>query len=180
MQDLSPVGDADQLEQMQRQMRAGAWLRSARTDAGYRSAGAFAKVVGVHQTQINNYERGIHRIPEERALDLARALRLPVIEVRRRLGMWLPDDPPSGQTISPEEAIRADETLTADQRELLLSMLATLRAQRPVRVGGASAPPPSPAELAALPLFARPDFDPATYDPTARRDQDGPPREDWE
>ncbi|MCK9928102.1 helix-turn-helix domain-containing protein [Frankia sp. Mgl5] len=179
------MDDADQLEQMQRQMRAGAWLRSARTEAGYRSAAAFAKVVGVHQTQINNYERGVHRIPEERAPDLAAALRIPVVELRRRLGMWLPDDLPSGQTVSPEEAIRADETLTADQRELLLSMLATLRSQQPARVGASALQ--SGVDLRrrsgsapTVPDFSD-DFDDADLDNfSSDHDPDRPPRDDWE
>ncbi|MEX5707863.1 helix-turn-helix transcriptional regulator [Parafrankia sp. FMc6] len=177
--------DADQLEQMQRQLRAGAWLRSARSEAGYASAGAFAKVVGVHQTQINNYERGIHRIPEERAQDLARALRLPVVEVRRQLGMWLPDDLPSGHTASPEEAIRADVTLTADQRELLLSMLVTLRAQQPARMGASALQPGvnlrrRSGSAPTVPDFSD-DFDDADLDNfSAVHDPDRPPRDDWE
>ncbi|MCK9929994.1 helix-turn-helix domain-containing protein [Frankia sp. Mgl5] len=165
-----------------RRLREGGhWLREQREQRGW-TGRHLASLVGITPTQISNYERGKDGIDDERAEGIARALNMNIIDVRRGLGLWLPEgtEATPRPSVAPEDAIRADETLTADQRELLLSMIATLRSQRPVRVGGAPTPPSAPAtEQPAVPLFARPDFDPDTWHP-AMRDPDGPPLEDWE
>ena len=146
------------------------------------TTGALATAAGVHQTSISSYENGKNAVPEERVEALARALRMDVIDVRRGLEMWVPDnlEPRVG---TPEEAIRADLTLRPDQRELLLSMLATLRVQQAARVGTVA--PVTGSLRKSSPVGTGPDFsqdfDDADLDNfSADHDPDRPPRDDWE
>lgn len=159
---MASTGTAES-SQDARKRAAGQWLRGQREQRGW-TGQQLADLVGVTRMQISSYERGRDRVSDERAEDIARALSMNIIDVRRGLGLWLPDGL-EARIGPPEEAIRADETLTADQRELLLSMIATLRAQRPVRVGSGGRPSGSaPTE---------PDPYDTSFDP------DAPPRDDW-
>jgi hypothetical protein len=83
---------------------------------------------GIRQQSISAYEAGTYSFPEDRIGDLARVLRMHMIDVRRGMGLWVPEgyEP---RTVSPEEAIRADPTLRPDQRETALGMLALIRGQ---------------------------------------------------
>lgn len=112
--------------------RAGRWLRSTREQAGY-SASEFAQAIGAHQTSVSNYETGRSAVPEAKLDAIAQALRLTLIDVRRGLGLWVPDglEP---RTVTPEEAINADGSLSQEQRILLLDVLASVRRlSQPVR-----------------------------------------------
>ncbi len=112
-----------------RRLRAGEWLRSTRERAGLTTA-ALAAALGVHQTSISNYETGKNTVPDDRVEDLAQALKLDIIDVRRGLGLWVPEgyEP---RVVSVEEAIHADPTLTPGQRDVLLATLAAIRLQAP-------------------------------------------------
>lgn len=108
--------------------RAGRWLVRARKSAGYDTTTDLARAIDVHQGTVSAYETGKTSIPEERVDDLARALHLPVIDVRRGLGLWVPDEL-TPRLVSPEEAIAADTTISDGNRRILLAVLAAMRAE---------------------------------------------------
>lgn len=130
------------VDQQELQRHAGQWLREARQNAKITSRD-FAYALGISTAQLSNYELGKHRFTDERAEQIAGALRLPIVDVRLGLGLWVPDglEP---RTMTPEEAITADASLRPGQRELALAMIETIRSQGvesgPVGAGPDSAP----------------------------------------
>lgn len=110
----------------ERRTRAGRWLREARKKAGYETTTDFAQAINVHQGTVSAYEIGRQSVDEERVEDIARALGLDVIDVRRGLGMWVPAglEP---RAMTPEEAVKADDSLTDAGRTLVLDVLRSLR-----------------------------------------------------
>lgn len=87
----------------QQQEAAGRWLRDAREQRGFRTAGALARRMGVSDSIVSRYETGISAVSDERAEQIAEALGMDIIEVRRGLGLWVP---PSGN--QPAEAEQDD------------------------------------------------------------------------
>jgi transcriptional regulator with XRE-family HTH domain len=87
---------------------AGRWLHRARERRGYRTAADFARALQVDQSLISRYERGISEVGDERAEQIARVLRMDIIEVRSGLGLWVPR----------ESVARAARPATADDTEL--------------------------------------------------------------
>lgn len=91
---------------------AGQWLRRARVTRGYATLVDFARALDIDQSQVSRYERGVSEISDERAAQIARVLGMDLIEVRRNLGLWVPDDAqPEG---GPNDAV-----MTALARELM-------------------------------------------------------------
>lgn len=82
------MGGLDRREQLQ---VAGRWLREQREKRGFPKLGSFARAVGVDPSQISNYERGVNAVTDERAEQIAAALGMSVMEVRRNLGLWVPE-----------------------------------------------------------------------------------------
>jgi transcriptional regulator with XRE-family HTH domain len=82
----------------------GRWLRRAREQRGYRTAAEFARALRVDQSLISRYERGISEVGDERAEQIARVLRMDIIDVRSGLGLWVPR----------ESTTRAARSSTAD------------------------------------------------------------------
>lgn len=78
-------------EREQRLRHAGAWLRSQRELRGW-SGSDLARMLDVNQVRISAYERGQYEVPSGIAQALARVFELPVLEVRRELGLWVPDE----------------------------------------------------------------------------------------
>lgn len=78
----------------QQQEAAGLWLRSARERRGFQTAGALARRMGVSGSLISRYETGISAVSDERAEQIADALDMNIIDVRRGLGLWVPADEP--------------------------------------------------------------------------------------
>lgn len=75
---------------------AGRWLKKAREDRGFSTATTFAAALGVNQSMVSRYERGMSEVEDERAEQIADVLGMPLVEVRRGLGLWVPaDEPPS-------------------------------------------------------------------------------------
>lgn len=97
----------DQDQKLARQRQAGLWLRRARTSHGFESAGELARALEVDPSVVSRYERGLGGVPDDRAEQIAKVLRLPVIEVRRGLGLWVPDDAAETDR-EPEELTAAD------------------------------------------------------------------------
>jgi transcriptional regulator with XRE-family HTH domain len=87
---------------------AGHWLRRVREQRGYRTAADFARALRVDQSLISRYERGISEVGDERAEQIARVLRMDIIDVRRGLGLWVPREP----------AARATRPAAAEDAEL--------------------------------------------------------------
>jgi len=56
------------------------------------SGSDLARKLGVNQVRISAYERGQYEVPDSIAEGLAAAFELPVIEIRRNLGLWVPND----------------------------------------------------------------------------------------
>lgn len=76
----------------QRQEEAGRWLRRERERRGLQTAGALARRIGVSDSLISRIETGATSATDERAEQIADALDMNVIEVRRNLGLWVPDE----------------------------------------------------------------------------------------
>lgn len=106
--------------------RVGAWLRDSRIRAGYRTTSDLARALGINQASISAYETGKTPLPEDRIPAFANALRIPVIDLRRGLELWVPDglEP---RPMTPEEAIEADDTLGPGGRRMMLSLLREVR-----------------------------------------------------
>jgi len=83
--------DDDQQERQERLRRAGAWLRAQREVKGW-SGSDLAKQLDVNQVRVSAYERGQYEVPSTVAESAAAVFDLPLIEVRRQLGLWVPAD----------------------------------------------------------------------------------------
>ena len=70
---------------------AGRWLRQERERRGFATVKAFAERLGVDPSMASNYERGIHAVTDERAEQIAGLFDMPVVDVRRGLGLWVPE-----------------------------------------------------------------------------------------
>lgn len=75
----------------ERLREAGAWLRNQRELRGW-SGTDLARKLDVNQVRISSYERGQYEVPSDLAEAVAEAYDLPVIAVRRNLGLWTPSD----------------------------------------------------------------------------------------
>jgi transcriptional regulator with XRE-family HTH domain len=106
---------------------AGEWLRAQREQRRL-TVTEFAGLVGVHPSQVSKYEHGLVGIEDERAERIADALGLSLLEVRKRVGLWVPGpDPYAGDEREVEEIIRTDPTFTEDERRILLDLVAQFR-----------------------------------------------------
>ena len=125
---MASTGTAD-TPRAARLRQGGQWLREQRDRRGW-TGRHLASLLGVTPTQISNYERGRDGVDDDRALGIARAFGMDVIDVRRAIGLWVPEgyEP---RVVSVEEAIHADPTLTPGQRDVLLATLAAIRLQAP-------------------------------------------------
>ncbi|MGH9248910.1 MAG: helix-turn-helix domain-containing protein [Acidimicrobiales bacterium] len=74
--------------------QAGAWLRETRERRGFHKVVDFAREIGVDPSMVSNYELGKSAVDDERAEQIAAVLRMPILEVRRGLHMWVPDQQP--------------------------------------------------------------------------------------
>lgn len=83
------------ISKRERLEQAGQWLRQAREDRGFSTATAFAAALGVNQSMVSRYERGGSEVEDERAEQIADVLGMPLVEVRRGLGLWVPADEPA-------------------------------------------------------------------------------------
>lgn len=77
-------------DRRERLRAAGEWLRDARIRRGFPTAVEFARKLGIDKAVISNYERGVNAIDDQRAGQIAEALGMDLLEVRRGLRMWVP------------------------------------------------------------------------------------------
>src|SRR5690625_185474 len=100
----------------------GAWLREARIEAGYTVQADFARALDIDKSLLSNYETGKSRPSDGIAARIAIALQRPVIEVRRNLGMWVPDGDAGAAQDEREATLRrlaqTAEDLLAEVRRL--------------------------------------------------------------
>lgn len=121
----------------------GARLRMLRKRAGYRSAKAFAEVVGFSTTGYAEYEQGRRGLSYENAWKIADALGISLDELGGR--EW----PPSGAVADPRRQAMLDsyDALTEDGKTLASEMVASV-ARDPLRradAAGAGSAGPIPA-----------------------------------
>lgn len=83
--------EASAKDRQDRLKAAGAWLRTQREIRGW-SGSDLARKLGLNQVRISAYERGQYEVPDSIAEGIAKILDMPVIEVRRNLGLWVPSD----------------------------------------------------------------------------------------
>lgn len=106
-------------------LNGGAWLRVARKEARLTTTD-LADQIGVHSSQISNYETGKSAIPESRVGAIAAALKLDESHVRGRLGMWVP--PPVPTALQPAWVTeKASPAPTGAVTRLALAILAAAR-----------------------------------------------------
>lgn len=101
---------------------AGRWLQEQRKPL-YPTAVGFARALGIDPSMVSNYERGINSIDDERAVLIAKVLRIDIIEVRRRFGLWVPDEgePASGVGEPREEALTQAEQVAGVVMDLMVA-----------------------------------------------------------
>lgn len=120
----------------QRQEEAGRWLRRAREQRGLRTTGALARLMGVSDSLVSRIETGMTAVTDERAEQIAAALDMDILTVRRNLGLWVPDEPPrTGSTMDEvertldesEEIVRQLRSLPPRDRDTVAAIVETLR-----------------------------------------------------
>jgi transcriptional regulator with XRE-family HTH domain len=83
------------------------WLRRERERRNMLQ-GALAKRLGVSQQSLSHYENGKVRIPDEIAAKVARLWNLSEIDVRRALGMYVPEQLRGREPLPPEPSFPED------------------------------------------------------------------------
>jgi transcriptional regulator with XRE-family HTH domain len=98
------------------------WLVEQRELRGWLQR-EFAERLNVSQQSLSGYERGAYRIPEDVAEQIALVLEIPYVEVRARLGMYVPEA--ELEQIHDREVIRlpAGVHLTSVQRRALQALI---------------------------------------------------------
>ncbi|MGH9251619.1 MAG: helix-turn-helix domain-containing protein [Acidimicrobiales bacterium] len=102
-------------EKRARLTAAGQWLRHAREQRGFTTGKSFADALGMDPSQLSKYESGVYEVTDERAKQIAAVLRLPVVNVRRGLGMWVPDETPTDASDRQRDERIADLRRLSDQ-----------------------------------------------------------------
>lgn len=87
-----------------RLIAAGRWLKETRERHGYPVAAEFARALGVNPSLVSHWERGVNRVTDEQAKQIADLLGLGEIEVRRNLTLWVPEQEGKGVPERPPEA----------------------------------------------------------------------------
>lgn len=87
----------------------GKWLRRTRVRLGFQTLGEFAHALKIDQSQVSRYERDRSVVPDDKAERIAEVFGMDEIEVRRRLGLWVPPEDrrkPEPVALTPEEIIQ--------------------------------------------------------------------------
>lgn len=106
--------EEDQQERQERLRQAGTWLRTQRETRGW-SGSDLARRLEVNQVRVSAYERGQYEVPNSVAENIAAAFDLPLLEVRRQLGLWVPGDADLHQLQQHADPARLpDQTLIAE------------------------------------------------------------------
>lgn len=140
----------------------GGYLREQRDAAGM-SLRQLAEQAGVSNPYLSQIERGLRKPSAEVLQQLAKALRISAEQIYVQAGILQPDD---DQVRSVELAVLADPVLTARQKQALLAVYQSFRAEAAVGDDADGNPSndahPSPHE----PRAPRQTGDPAVANPT--------------
>jgi transcriptional regulator with XRE-family HTH domain len=111
------MADEEEFQDARRQERlraAGTWLRTQRELRGW-SGSDLARQLKINQTRVSAYERGQYEVPNEVAERLAIVLNLPIIDVRRNLGLWVPSETDLADLqYRPDPATLSDDVLISE------------------------------------------------------------------
>jgi transcriptional regulator with XRE-family HTH domain len=92
-----------------RRARGAAWLKHERERRGTLQ-GRLAKDLGVSQQSLSGYENGKWTVPDDVAARLAKTWGLKEVDVRRQLGLYVPEEMGGGPIVDipewPENALR--------------------------------------------------------------------------
>lgn len=131
--DTFPMTDDERRDRL---VSAGRWLRQERQRRGYPTAAAFARALGIDKGLISNYETGRTAVPDERAERIADVFGMDILEVRRNLGLWVPDEPRRPRSTmdevertldESEEIVRQLRSLPPRDRDTVAAIVETLR-----------------------------------------------------
>jgi len=114
----------------ERLIAAGRWLVKQRSLVGrFDTAAEFARALGTSAANVSNYETGKAEVSDEMAERIATVLVLPILDVRRGLGLWVPKagDPMRPQSLHglPLPTIQAmlQDLPVRDQDKLMAGLL---------------------------------------------------------
>lgn len=106
----NPLGMTSKRDQKE---AAGRWLRQAREKRGFTTASALARRMGVSESMVSRIETGLSAATDERAEQIAEALGMNIVDVRRNLGLWVPPDAGGFAVYTTEEASARAKILQA-------------------------------------------------------------------
>ncbi|MFL6156844.1 MAG: helix-turn-helix domain-containing protein [Marmoricola sp.] len=124
----------------------GGYLREQRDAAGM-SLRQLAEQAGVSNPYLSQIERGLRKPSAEVLQQLAKALRISAEQVYVQAGILKPDD---DQVRSVELAVLADPVLTARQKQALLAVYQSFRAESAVAepdLSGSNDAPDAPEDV---------------------------------
>lgn len=118
----------DRTDSSDRKRQAGEWLADARRAAGLTQK-ELELAAGLEKGNLSNYERGVSWVPDEASEAIARALNKGVIETRRGLHLWVPQDAtdPAVPEVDPLVALQRDTALRPDLRDHIVNQYKILR-----------------------------------------------------
>lgn len=92
--------------------------------------------MGVSDSLVSRIETGMTAVTDERAEQIAAALDMDILTVRRNLGLWVPDEPPRPRSTmdevertldESEEIVRQLRSLPPRDRDTVAAIVETLR-----------------------------------------------------
>lgn len=111
---------------------AGRWLKAQRERRNLTAREIAARLDVLPQT-VYNWESGKSGLDDDRAQDISRLFGMDLIEVRRNLGLWVPDDDQTDVPADRDERLAHAEAIAnraADELERLREELRQLRGDR--------------------------------------------------
>lgn len=91
------------------------WLREQRERRGFSAAAELGRAIGASKEVVWSYEAGRSSVPDDRAEQIAEALGMDLVEVRRNLGLWVPPETEPDPDV--RSAVAEDEAWMDEQYE---------------------------------------------------------------
>ncbi|WP_106817832.1 helix-turn-helix domain-containing protein [Janibacter massiliensis] len=127
----------------------GAYLREQRLSARL-SVRQLSELAGISNPYLSQIERGLKRPSAEILQRIATGLHISAETLYVQAGLLDPEDHIRTDRPTTRDAIRADQALTAKQRQVLLDVYDSFVGSEEDAPEGASAPEPQPAEASAV------------------------------